>query len=149
MASQEEEKRGVPMTYQEGVWWSEQRKAREKLPITNLPNIPAIVFRHLTGNEMTFAGADMWAPRGILLWQMPKEGQTQFYYCAHIKRQAVTASTAQRIGKSRGRKRTNATDKTKGSASSGSTPSGSAYSSRTAPTPDSQLDPVVRRGRRG
>ena len=93
---QEEERRGVLTAYQEVVWWSEQRTASKKLPIANSPNTPAIVFRHLTGNKITFAGADMWDPRGTLLWQMPREEQTRFYYCAHRKRQASTASTAQR-----------------------------------------------------
>ena len=78
MALQEEEKRGVLPAYQEEVWWSEQRTAREKLPMRNSPNIPAIVSRHLTGNEITFDGADMWAPWGTSLWQMPREEQTQF-----------------------------------------------------------------------
>ena len=73
-APQEEERRGVLSTYQEIVWWSEQRKTREKLPMINPPHTLVIVFRYWTGNEITFAGVDMWAPRGKILSQMPREG---------------------------------------------------------------------------
>ena len=67
-APKEEEGREVLSMYQEALWWSDQQKTREKLPMINAPHTLAITFRQWTGNEITFAGADMWAPPGTILW---------------------------------------------------------------------------------